>query len=142
MSSEDEVRGASAAFYDALNRLLDGDASRMQAIWSHGASVSTMHPMGGRETGWDQVRGSFEQVTGLGARGHVDLRDQRIETVGDLAYEVGVEKGRLSLAGEEAPLEHRVTNVYRRENGEWKIVHQHTDLSPAMIDLLSRLQAA
>ncbi|HYU19986.1 MAG TPA: nuclear transport factor 2 family protein [Chloroflexota bacterium] len=35
---------------------------------------------------------------------------------------------------------HRVTNIYRREGGEWKMVHHHTDVSPAMNDLLSRLQ--
>jgi ketosteroid isomerase-like protein len=38
-------------------------------------------------------------------------------------------------------IEQRVTNVYRRESGAWKIVHHHADLSPAMIDVLSRLSA-
>jgi len=33
------------------------------------------------------------------------------------------------------------TNVYVREGRVWKIVHHHTDLSPDMIALLTRLQA-
>jgi ketosteroid isomerase-like protein len=37
-------------------------------------------------------------------------------------------------------LEHRVTNIYHREAGSWKMVHHHTDLSPEMQDILSRLQ--
>ena len=142
MSSEDEVRDASARFYAALNRMLDGDSAPLADIWSHGAAVTTMHPIGGRETGWDEVRGSFEQVAQLASGGHADLRDQSIQVAGDMACEVGVEQGQATLAGERITIEQRVTNIYRREAGEWKIVHHHTDLSPAMLDILSRLQAA
>jgi len=142
MSSEDEVRTASAQFYAALNSMMVGDAAPLAEVWSHGAEVSTMHPIGGRETGWDEVRGSFEGVAGLASGGHAEIRDQSIHVTGDLAYEVGVEKGQATLAGEQIAIEQRVTNVYRREAGQWKIVHHHTDLSPAMLALLARLQAA
>jgi ketosteroid isomerase-like protein len=54
---------------------------------------------------------------------------------------VGTEQGQAKLAGEQIPIENRVTNIYRREAGGWKIVHHHTDISPAMLDVLSRLQA-
>ena len=142
MSSEDEVRTASAQFYTALNSMMVGDAAPLAEVWSHGADVSTMHPIGGREAGWDEVRGSFEQVSQLASGGHAELRDQSIQVAGDMAYEVGIEQGQATLAGEQIAIEHRVTNVYRREAGGWKIVHHHTDLSPAMLDLLGRLQAA
>jgi ketosteroid isomerase-like protein len=36
---------------------------------------------------------------------------------------------------------HRVTNIYLREGRSWKIVHHHTDVSPAMLYVLNRLQA-
>ena len=142
MSSEDEVRTASAQFYAALDSMMVGDAAPLAEVWSHAADVSTMHPIGGREAGWDEVRGSFEQVAQLASGGHGELRDQSIQVAGDMAYEVGIEQGQITLAGEQIAIEHRVTNVYRREAGGWKIVHHHTDLSPAMLDLLSRLQAA
>jgi ketosteroid isomerase-like protein len=140
MSSEHEVRTASAQFYDALNSMMVGDAAPLAAVWSHSAGVSTMHPIGGRQTGWDEVRGSFEQVAQLASGGHAELRDQSIQVAGDMAYEVGVERGQATLAGEQITIEQRVTNVYRREAEGWKIVHHHTDVSPAMLDLLSRLQ--
>ena len=142
MSSEDEVRAASAQFYAALNSMMAGDAAPLAEVWSHGANVSTMHPIGGRQAGWDEVRGSFEQVAQLASGGRAELRDQSIQVAGDMAYEVGIEQGQATLAGEQIAIEHRVTNVYRREAGGWKIVHHHTDLSPAMLDLLGRLQAA
>jgi ketosteroid isomerase-like protein len=142
MSADDEVREASAQFYAALNHMMDGDAAPMANIWSHGAAVTTMHPIGGRQVGWDAVRGSFEQVAGLAAGGHAELRDQSIQVAGDLAYEVGDERGQANLAGEQISIEQRVTNVYRREAGAWKIVHHHTDISAAMVDMLRRLQGA
>jgi ketosteroid isomerase-like protein len=122
--------------------MMAGDAAPLADAWSHGASVSTMHPIGGRQTGWDEVRGSFEQVAQLASGGHAELRDQSLQVAGDMAYEVGIEQGQATLAGEQITIEQRVTNVYRREAGGWKIVHHHTDLSAAMLDLLSRLQAA
>ena len=58
-----------------------------------------------------------------------------------MAYEVGIERGHAMLAGEMIAFDQRVTNIYRREDGAWKVVHHHTDLSPAMMELLARLQA-
>ena len=142
MSAEDEVRDASAKFYAALNSMATGDASKLSDIWSHSETVTTMHPIGGEQTGWNAVRESFEQVSGLATEGHVELADQVIHTGDELAYETGTERGRIKVAGEQVTIDQRVTNVYRREPDGWKIVHHHTDLSPAMLDILQRLQAA
>jgi hypothetical protein len=83
---------------------------------------------------------SFPTTTGLGAvtrirRPHstTGRTDYRFELVaagasGDLAYTVGYEHISFSMDG--VPVEPwtlRVTHVYRREDGEWKIVHRHAD---------------
>jgi ketosteroid isomerase-like protein len=138
---QDEVRKASTRFYDALNRMANGNAGPMEEIWSHSAEVTTMHPIGGREVGWEQVKGPWKQVASMASNGEVKLRDQLVRVAGDMAYEVGTEHGSMTLAGTKVAIEHRVTNVYRRDAGAWRIVHHHTDLSPAMIDVLKRLQA-
>jgi ketosteroid isomerase-like protein len=142
MSTEDEVRMASEHFYAALNRMLVGDAAPLIDIWSHSATVTTMHPIGGRQVGWDEVRESWEQTAGLASGGQVELADQIVQVAGDVAYELGVERGQATLAGQQVSFEQRVTNIYRREAGGWKIVHHHTDVSPVMLDLLSHLQVA
>jgi ketosteroid isomerase-like protein len=141
MATEDEVRKASNQFYAALNNMASGDAGSMADVWSHSPDVTTMHPIGGREVGWNEVAGPWRQIAGLASGGQVKLTDQLIRATGDIAYEVGLEKGQITLAGRQVPIEHRVTNVYRREGGTWKIVHHHTDASPAMMDLLKSLQA-
>ena len=140
MTTENEVRAASEKFYAALNRMLNGDAGSLEDIWSHGSTVTTMHPIGGREVGWEQVRKSWEQVAQLSTKGQVKLRDQFIQVAGDAAYELGVERGQFSLAGQQVTADARVTNIYRRESGAWKVVHHHTDIAPAMVDVLSRLK--
>src|SRR5689334_3769302 len=134
MTAEAEVRSASDKFYAALNQMIKGDAGPMVNVWSHGATVTTMHPIGGREVGWESVKRSWEQVAQIakgGKGGQVKLVDQRIEVAGDVAYELGVERGQADLAGQHVTFADRVTNIYRKESGTWKLVHHHTDISQA-----------
>lgn len=139
MSTEDEVRKASETFYAALNRMGNGEKGAMTDVWSHGAAVTAMHPIGGRTMGWDSLRDSFDQVAGMASDATIGLRDQFIQVLGDMAYELGVEHGEFKMAGQPVSLEQRVTNIYKREAEGWKLVHHHTDPSPAMLDVLKRL---
>jgi len=125
---ENDFQAASEKFYSALNSMLNGDASPLFNIWSHGETVTTMHPVGGREVGWDQVRGSWEQVAKIVSGGQIKLEDQFVQIIGDVAYELGVEHGQYTLAGKPVAADYRVTNIYRRESGAWKIVHHHADI--------------
>ena len=119
--------------------MANGDDGPLADIWSHGAAVTAMHPIGGREVGWDAVRASFEKVAQLASEGKIELKDQLIRVAGDMAWEAGIEHGQFKLAGQQVSIEHRVTNIYQREAGAWKVVHHHADTSAAMLDVLSRL---
>ena len=70
--------------------------------------------------------------------GHVELTDQLIRVCGDTAYELGVEHAKFAIAGEPLGVNSRVTNIYRRVAGAWKIVHHHGDKSPGISDALER----
>lgn len=98
-----------------------------------------MHPIGGREIAFSAVCQCFDKVARLGADATIRISDQFIQIVGDAAYEIAVEHGEMKLGGQPVAIEHRVTNVYRREAGTWKIVHHQTDTSPAMLDVLAKL---
>lgn len=143
MAAEDDVRQASDRFYSALNSMLKGDAAPMveTGVWSHGSDVSTMHPIGDREVGWEAVKGPWEQVASMASGGQIAIQEPKLIVVGDLGYETGTESGSGTLAGQTVSFQHRVTNIYRRESGAWRIVHHHTDKSPAMEEIVSRLQA-
>lgn len=134
MAVEDEVRQASDSFYAALNQLLKGNPSSMSEVWSHGGDVSTMHPIGGREIGWDQVWQTWQQTSQMLSQvnlSEVTVPDLAVFPVGsDGAYTVGTEQISGTVGGQEVSGGARATNVYRREGGEWKIVHHHGDVLP------------
>ena len=83
--------------------------------------------------GWDEVSQAFRW---LGSH-FSNCTSYRFELIsggvsGDLAYTIGYEHTSVSWDG--VPLEPytlRVTHIYRRENGEWKIVHRHADRVPS-----------
>ena len=49
------------------------------------------------------------------------------DVIGELAYTAGLEHSSVSVDGEPRSYVLRATQVYRREDGEWKGVHRHGD---------------
>jgi ketosteroid isomerase-like protein len=110
---------------------INGDPGPRLAMWStqdpvtvFGAEKSTIGPEEARQVfRWLAAR--FSNCT-----------DYRFELVaasasGDLAYTLGYERFSFSMdGGPIQPITLRVTHVYRREDGEWKIVHRHADIPP------------
>lgn len=139
MSAEDEIREASGRFYDALKHMADGRQGTMSAIWAHTDTATTMHPIGGREVGWDAIAASFDQVAQAASGGDVRLDDQLVRISGDFAYEIGVEKGNMTVAGQSVTINQRVTNIYQRQPDGWKLVHHHADISPEMVEIVKQL---
>lgn len=139
MSAEAEVREASKQNSIAMNRMLKGDASKLPALWSHGANVTAMHPIDGREVGWDAVQVSFENFAKLATDESFELRDQHIQVAGNVAIEAGVEHVNGKLGGHPDAIHQRVTNIYHKEVGGWKLIHHHSEVSPAVLEVLSKL---
>ncbi|MCA8880671.1 MAG: nuclear transport factor 2 family protein [Rhodobacteraceae bacterium] len=141
MAHEDDVRTASRRFYEALNRMIRGEADTMAGAWAQEATSGAMHPIGGHDQGWEAVRTAFNMVGSLAGGGEVRLENQAILAGEDMACETGREVGSAILAGRNIAIDHRVTNVYRRgKDGVWRIVHHHTDEAPAMVALVEELQ--
>jgi ketosteroid isomerase-like protein len=139
MALEDEIRQASEQFYAALNRELNGDPGPMMEVWSHGSDVTAMHPLGGRETGWEEVRASWEQVAQVFSEGQVSLDGLMIVPLSDdVVYTLGTENGQAKLGDETVGVDWRATNIYQHEGGEWKMVHHHAEVSPALVQALER----
>ena len=132
MSTKREIREVSTQFYAALKRMLNGDARALSDVWSHRSFVTAMHPLGGRQVGWAKVRKAWEQIAQRSSEGKVELRDQFIHLGEEVAYEVGVEHVEATLGGQKVAAKIRVTNIYQREAGAWKITHHHTDMSPVL----------
>jgi ketosteroid isomerase-like protein len=109
--------------------LHDGDPEPRMQLWSHEDPVTVLGAFGVAASGWEEVSETFRWVASQFSK----AEGFRLELIaagvsGDLAYTVGYEHSMISLDdGPVRPNRLRVTHVYRRENGEWKIVHRHGD---------------
>ena len=137
MSDLEEFR---AAFLprqaEAEAALVQGDVEPRLALWSRRDPVSLLGALGPNKTGWAELERIFRWIADrLATTEHSDFRyDVEVAEVsadGAMAYTVGFERFDEVLDdGSKKPWTVRVTHVYRREDGEWRIVHRHGDLAP------------
>jgi len=134
LGSDDDKKGVNEAvkrFYVALNAMFTGNLDPMQRIWSHADDVTYMGPAGGYRTGWDQVISDWEAQAAMKLGGRVTPKNMRITLGRDLAvvskYEIGENSGPDGMPQE---VRIRATNLFRKEDGKWKMIGHHTDLLP------------
>jgi ketosteroid isomerase-like protein len=131
MAGEEEVRGALEGFYAALNAMFEGELEPMGRVWSHRDDVTYMGPGGGYQVGWTQVLGEWEKQAALKLGGKVEPKEVRITVGRDLAVVSNYEMGQnLTPGGKPQKVAIRATNLFRKENGAWKMIGHHTDLLP------------
>ena len=127
-SAEDAIRDATMRFYVAFNSALNSDLAPLTAIWSHRPDVTNLSASGGRAVGWNEVHNDFQNIVRVYPSGHIAPKDILVVAGDDMGYSVCTESGQLRSA--EGPMIHfnqRATNVFRLEDGKWKMVHHHAD---------------
>ena len=118
-------------FEQATRGFINGDPVRWKQLASRRDDVTLMGGWGICEKGWAGVGARYDWAAARfrdsGAPLTVDYLSSGVS--GDLAYTVGIERSVVRLAGEtvDAPMVLRVTHVFRRDAGEWKLVHRHAD---------------
>lgn len=118
------------AFEAGLSAFVNGDAGPWMRHVSRSPQASILGGFGGYEIG-AQVEGRYgwaaSQFEPSGAAVRVDYLTTVVE--GDLAYTVTIERSHARIRGRAAPapMALRVTQVFRREDGEWKLLHRHAD---------------
>ena len=116
----------------AERALHNGDVVPRLSTWSHLDPVTLFGAAVPLRTGWPELRGVFDWLAAtFVACDSYDFELVAAGASGDLAYTVGFERYRArTAAGVEVDNTLRVTHVYRREAGGWKIVHRHGDHPP------------
>jgi ketosteroid isomerase-like protein len=123
-------------WHEAYRALCSGDVAPWAAIWSARDPV-TLFGAAGSATGTEEVG----RVQGWVAGRFAGLVDEKHELIaagasGDLAYTVALEHKTVDTPeGQRATYTLRTTHVFRREDGEWRIVHRHGDHPPERDDL-------
>jgi ketosteroid isomerase-like protein len=127
---------------EAETALHNGHAEKRIAMWSHDDPVTLFGvAIGG--SGWTEIEPIFQH---LGASfSDCSSFDNEVIAAGasdDLAYTVAYEHTTASIGGgPPSTYALRVTTVFRREDGEWKVIHRHADslTSPAAGDVMQQL---
>lgn len=112
----------------AEKELHNGNAAPRIAIWSHHDPVTVLGAVKSAN-GWGEVSALFDWLQGSFSNCTSFEYEVIAADVSDkLAYIAGIEHTTASVGGAPPkPYSLRVTTIFRREEGEWRVVHRHAD---------------
>ena len=114
--------------YAALTQQSQGNPKPPLDLWSRGDDVTIMAAVGGYQVGFEAVSklltwaSTAQNFQGWSAENLAKLAGP------ESGMSVELEHYALHLDGEDKAMTLRATQVYRRENGEWRIVDRHGDI--------------
>jgi ketosteroid isomerase-like protein len=110
---------------------MNGDTALWMENVSRRGDVMIMGAWGAHEKGWPEVQARYEWA---GARFRDSGAKLTVEYLtsfqsGDLAFTTAIERAEVRVAGQEkaAPMALRVTHIFRKEDGAWKLILRHAD---------------
>jgi ketosteroid isomerase-like protein len=116
----------------ALAAMPSGDPEPYIDVWADLPDVTLFGAWGPIEQGYNALVETFRWVGRRFTGGTLVPEDTVVYASGDLAYTVGFERGNVSVDGNPLqPMTIRVTHIYRRIDGAWRLVHRHADFPPA-----------
>jgi ketosteroid isomerase-like protein len=113
-----------------LGEIVKGNPEPLKMVYSHREDVSLANPFGPPVRGWEQAAATIERAASNYKDGEiVGFENVAKYVTPELAYIVELERYKAKVGGGEelAPISLRVTSIFRREDGVWKIVHRHAD---------------
>lgn len=114
----------------ASDAFVSGDVEPLIAVSAAQDPVTIFGPMGGVVSGAVNVNAVNEAGAGMFAKGSENEFEIRHSSADEnLAYFTGIQRSNVMLKGKDEPfpMELRVTEIFRREAGEWKLIHRHAD---------------
>jgi ketosteroid isomerase-like protein len=113
---------------EATSAFIRGDMSRYLELTSHARGFTLMNPFGGLPTRYDNRAESLAKVAGYFKGGEAKLELVQAHASGDIVVLVMLERQHGEVGGlPDQDWSLRVTQVYRREDSEWRLVHRHAD---------------
>ena len=131
MSDREEfITWVRSVLRDAEVALHNGDAGPRRAIWSRNDPVTVLGASK-NASGQQELDELFADL----ADRFSDCRSYEFElleaeVLGDAAYTAGFEHASASVNGVPRTYTLRATQIYRREDGAWKVAHRHGSAPP------------
>jgi ketosteroid isomerase-like protein len=115
---------------DAARAYVRGDAAPLGSLVARVSPASFFGPQGGYVRGAEEVASRYaNDATSFSPDGETQLEVLELGASDSVAYWVGFQHATVHRRGraEPMPMKLRVTEVFRREDGAWKLVHRHAD---------------
>jgi ketosteroid isomerase-like protein len=131
---EEFIAWTQSRLRDAEAALHNGDAEPRLALWSLREPVSVLGAWRSA-IGQEEVRDLFRTLadTFSDCTSHF-YEIVSAEVIGDMGFTAGYERTQASVNGEKRRYVLRVTQIYRREDGEWKVAHRHGDTAESITE--------
>ncbi|RYP86261.1 DUF4440 domain-containing protein [Nocardioides guangzhouensis] len=132
MSEREEfITWVQTVLTDAEVAVHNGDAAPRRAVWSRHDPVTVLGAWR-NAAGQAEIDGLFAHLaTSFSACTSYELELLEAEVLGDVAYTVALEHTSASVNGVPSTYTLRATQIYRREDGAWKVAHRHGSAPPA-----------
>jgi len=113
----------------AARAFVSGEAAPLGRIAARDLPATFFGPQGGYEQGPDHVYSIYERAAARFLAGDTNFEILQMAASDGIAYWVGFQRATARLEGsaELITFDLRVTEVFRREGDEWKLVHRHAD---------------
>ena len=125
-----DLNGMIERYHAALDEFSRGDPEPVKTIFSHRDDVTLANPFGPAVRGWQTATSALDYASSR-FRGGSAKTFERIASFisADLATIHETERWNFKFAGSEeiSTVDLRVTSTFRREDGEWRLVHRHAD---------------
>ena len=132
-SADSSFRAFLPEWETAQSRFINGDPTLWKQHASHRDDVTILGGFGGNgEKGWDAVGARYNWASSQYKSGGATVKVEYLSIVvnGDLAFTVGIERQEEARVGDQqnpARRALRATQIFRREDGAWKLLHRHAD---------------
>jgi ketosteroid isomerase-like protein len=132
-SADSSFRAFLSEWEKAQARFINGDPTLWKQNSSHRNDATILGAFGGYgEKGWDAVGSRYDWASSQYKGGGATLQVEYINigVSGDLGFTVAIERQEGARVGDQQnPTRRalRVTQIFRKEDGAWKLLHRHAD---------------
>lgn len=119
------------SFEEGTRRFMNGDTALWMENLSRRDDIMIMGAWGAHEKGWPEVKARYDWAGARFRDSRARLTIEYLTSVqsGDLAFTTAIERAEVKVAGQDkaAPMALRVTHIFRKEDGAWKLILRHAD---------------
>jgi ketosteroid isomerase-like protein len=141
---ETSAQQALDLLHAAMAKVANGDVSAITALYSHSDEATSFYGWGGYEKGWEAVSKRWDWAALQFQGGKVAHETISRVITAEMFYVTELETFSNQRVAGVAGLtgwSNRVTHIFAREGGEWRLIHRHANRLEAQFDPAEKLKA-